>query len=171
MGLGSVYQLLTFVGLVVGIVLVLYELQQTRQLTQAQLNSENWQRLIGLHTATMGDEVAESLAKDCTSSGQMTDADRVRVTAYLENIVGHVYHQYSLDIIAGFPDSLGGAIYHYGKLFLSQPLGRQHLEDRSIYLDDPVREKWDQILQEQSYYDCRTRWQIPPLEDAKEASA
>ncbi len=61
--------------MIAGLGLVIWELQQARELAQAQLTSEGWARLSERNMAIVGEAGAEVLAKACDQPGALTAAD------------------------------------------------------------------------------------------------
>ncbi len=68
-------QIITSAVVIAGLGLVIWELKQARELTQAQLTSEGWARLSERNMAIVGENGAEVLAKACDQPDALTRTD------------------------------------------------------------------------------------------------
>ena len=68
-------QIATGFVVIAGMGLVIWELEQARQLTQAQLTSEGWARLSERNLAIIGDGGAQALAKACERPDELTSEE------------------------------------------------------------------------------------------------
>ncbi len=78
-------QVLTGIALLVGLVLVIFELQQTRDLVRAQLTSDGFRSLSENQRAFLGESFAETYAKACFSPDSLSDAELIQMHAYHED--------------------------------------------------------------------------------------
>lgn len=164
---GSIFQLLTLIGLIAGLLLVVYELEETRRLTEVQLASESWNVLLAESRSLMGDDVASSLAKDCMGDDQLTDADKVRITGWLEHLWFRALRLRTIEDVGEFGASSEASDRAIMGAYLSQPLGRLKYQNDSDDWPDVLRIAADQLMSEQSYDDCRIHWTIAPAEGAE----
>ena len=70
--IGNWIQIVSGIALIVGIGLVIWELQQVRILTRAQLTSDNVSASVASNSAVMGENAAEILAKACLDPGTLS---------------------------------------------------------------------------------------------------
>jgi len=78
-------QLATAVAIVVGLALVIWELQQTRALTFAQVVHSNMDEISQERTGIYGEDLGEVLAIACYSPDELTRAQAFVLDAYFEN--------------------------------------------------------------------------------------
>ena len=76
--------------MVIGIGLVIWELQQSREATRSQLTSDSFQISAQLKAASLGDESAVALAKSCFSPEALTDAEYMILQNYYDVLIGSV---------------------------------------------------------------------------------
>jgi len=82
-------QTTTGVAIVIGLVLVVWELQQSREAVRTQLASDGYQIASQVRTAVMGEHTAAVLAKACDKPSELTRAElHVLDNYYLEQIGG-----------------------------------------------------------------------------------
>ena len=88
-------QSITAVAIVIGIVLVILELQQNRELAQSQLTSDGFGMISQARTSILGESPAEALAKACDNPESLSTADYIVLKHYFEGIlsdsVGRLY--------------------------------------------------------------------------------
>ena len=83
-------QIISGIGLFVGIILVLLELEQTENLTRAQLASESVSMAMDRTTAFLGDNSMEVFAKACDPDASLTRGDSL--------VLSMVFQAYSLTV-------------------------------------------------------------------------
>jgi len=67
-------QTVTGLAVLVGLGLVIWELQQNREAMQSQLTSDGWQMLTNRNASVLGESPAEALAKGCEAPSTLTAA-------------------------------------------------------------------------------------------------
>lgn len=75
-------QALTAVAVLIGLALVVWELQQTRDLARAQLISDNHANLFAQHTSLMGENPAAIINKACVQPEKLTGEDITVLNSY-----------------------------------------------------------------------------------------
>lgn len=70
--IGNWIQIVSGIALILGLGLVIWELQQVRILTRAQLTSDNVSVSVASSSAVMGENAAEILAKACLDPGALS---------------------------------------------------------------------------------------------------
>lgn len=84
-------QIVTTVSVVAGLILVAWELQQSRTLAEAALVQTRLIEIAQDSTALYGERSADSLALACTNPDEMTHADRLVVHANFMNSMRRIY--------------------------------------------------------------------------------
>ena len=78
---------ITGIAIVVGLVLVVWELQQNREATTSQLTSDGFVFHSAANLALMGEQTAEVLAKACDSPNNLSRADYYVLDAYYSEVL------------------------------------------------------------------------------------
>ena len=78
-------QIGTALALIVGLALVVWELQQTRDAVKSQLTSDGFQLMGQFYTSAFGERPEEVLAKACDAPTELTTADLI--------VLDHIYTQ------------------------------------------------------------------------------
>jgi hypothetical protein len=81
------FQIISNVAIIVGLALIVYELNQSKQLAHAQFAQEDFQGLVSTQIATMGEDPREALAKAALHPADLNERDVVALDAYYESIV------------------------------------------------------------------------------------
>ncbi len=100
-------QIITSVVVVAGLGLVIWELQQARELTQAQLTSEGWARLSERNMAIVGENGAEVLAKACDQPSALTSTDVRIMEAITHDRLSAISRIHALNLDAGLYTGAG----------------------------------------------------------------
>lgn len=88
--LASWIQILTGIALLVGIVLVVWELQQSRDLVRAQLVADGFLSHQDNQRVFLGESFASTYAKACFDPENLTDAEMVQMWAYTDSLLTFV---------------------------------------------------------------------------------
>ncbi len=81
------FQIISNVAIIFGLGLVVYELNQSKQLAWAQFSQEAIQRNTSIQIAMMGEDPREALAKAALHPADLNERDVVALDAYYESIV------------------------------------------------------------------------------------
>ena len=95
-------QLITALAVVVGVFLVIYELQLTREMTYAQMVQDRIGNSIQETTNVYGENVADALEKACYNPEAISGSDAIILESYFENKLWEVYRAYALVNIGKF---------------------------------------------------------------------
>ena len=80
----SITQAITNLAVVIGLVVVVYELQQNRALMQLQMTSDHFALAAGTFSSGMGEEFPEVYARACTSPHDVSHSDAVVLLNYYQ---------------------------------------------------------------------------------------
>jgi len=83
-------QTITGVAIVFGLMLVIWELQQSREATMSQLSSDAFQIQAQLGSAVIGEQSAEVLAKACYAPSELTDGELYVLDHFYGELVNRV---------------------------------------------------------------------------------
>ncbi len=81
------FQLITNVAILFGLGLVVYELNQSKQLASAQSTIDHMARMTSIQLAMIGDDPRETLAKAALHPADLNERDVVALDAYYDAIV------------------------------------------------------------------------------------
>ena len=152
-------QLLTLLSVVVGIAVVIYELQETRRLTQVQIASERLSMITQDVSAAYGENQAGVRARACFSPEDLSNEDRIILASFFMNRMNRA---------AGF--KLDEDIADFGGLWQQQtksavndvrsyPQGAAYLRAAGSW-DSEFKDYVDEVLDSEPPYTCRTLLQL-----------
>ena len=95
-------QLMTGIALLIGIALVVYELNLSKQLAFTELISEGFTESMDNHRTLMGENAAEVIARSCTDPDSITHHDFVILSAYYSAETEQIYRLRILELVADF---------------------------------------------------------------------
>jgi hypothetical protein len=138
-------QSITGIAVVIGIGLVILELQQNREATMSQLSSEAFQMISQFHTSVLGDQPAEALAKACEQPKELTTEELVVLDHYYSDLVFRTTRVRRLGQRGGFygEDEWKNNVGQWNLMF-ETPAGRAYW--KTFPHDSDLREVGDQIL-------------------------
>ena len=131
MKIDRVIQLATLIAVVVGLALVVWELQQVRTLTRAQLSSDFVDTLIAVNQMPVGESLSSALAKACLSPNELSLDEMIEIDRYyfaILNLVNRVYLLSDRDGI--YPDQYWRSQLGFLTPIFSSPYGRIWFSDR-----------------------------------------
>ena len=82
----AIGQLVTNIGVILGLLIVVYEIRETRVLTQAQLASDAYALNAGTNAMVAGESLPETLARACFRPKELTEEDAVILHAYFSDL-------------------------------------------------------------------------------------
>ena len=81
------FQIISNVAIIIGLGLVVYELNQSKQLASAQFTIDAMQRQTNIQLAVMGEDPREALAKEALHPHDLNERDVVALDAYYDTVV------------------------------------------------------------------------------------
>ena len=95
-------QTATGLAIVVGLGLVIWELQQSREATSSQLSSDHYQ-IVGQHYAALfGENPADVLAKACDSAETLTRSELFVLDSYYSDVLQKIGRMHTLSLRGRF---------------------------------------------------------------------
>ena len=142
-----VVKLITEAALLIGVVLVLIELQQTRVLSFSQMVQERFTSIIDHDSKIYGENLASVFEKSCQSPDDLSLAESMIMDAYFKNQIVQIIRYKTLQEL-GFLDDVGIFDWKYvGLKFRGNirrfPTGIAWLKNHSVwgseeFLNDPI---------------------------------
>ncbi|MEL6869145.1 MAG: hypothetical protein AAFO81_05035 [Pseudomonadota bacterium] len=80
---GDKVQIIGLIAIVISLLLVLFELQQSRRIAGAQLMAQQFDAITDRYLAVMGENAASIMAKACHQPETLTNEDEIVLDAYL----------------------------------------------------------------------------------------
>ena len=160
-------QLITALAVVVGVVLVIYELRLTREMTYAQMVQDRLGNSIQEITNVYGENVADTLEKACYNPEAISGSDAIILESYFENKLWEVYRAYALVNIGKFDtESIGSNSFEnmaqaYVTRVLAYESGRSYLKKHYAFSSeqaapaDPVVAYVRSIAKQPIVHDCK----------------
>jgi len=81
------FQIISNVAIIIGLGLVVYELNQSKQIASGEFTSHNVARETSIRLAMMGEDPREALAKAALHPADLNEHDVVALDAYYETLV------------------------------------------------------------------------------------
>ena len=135
----DIVQIVTSLAVVVGLGLVVAELQQSREATQSQLKTESYQIWTQLKSASLGDDSADVLSKACLTPETLSDADYMVLQNYYSVIINSIVRNRELSMGSFYDDSLwqDAALGGLTEMFVTSP-GRGYWKEIAPQWVDPM---------------------------------
>ena len=149
-------QVTTSVAVIAGLGLVVWQLQQVRDVTMAQLTSDGYDQGTQILIAQMGEAPSIPLEKACNNPESLSDADILVLNAFFSARLLQVLRPYNIEKRTGmytnaWQDIAPGTFFW---IFSSSP-GRDWWEQRRTTVQVEVREFGDRVLEQGSNSLCR----------------
>lgn len=100
-------QVITGLAVLLGLALVVWELQQTRTLARVQLYSDSMNAKTDFTAALLGEEPMSVIGKACLEPDSLTLEDASVLLRYFRSLEERIYVQYQLGVIGGLSEPLG----------------------------------------------------------------
>ena len=81
------FQIISNVAIIVGLGLVIYELNQSKQFVRAEFANEHMSRITNRNIAKMGEDPREALAKAALRPSDLNEVDAVALDAFYSDVV------------------------------------------------------------------------------------
>ena len=154
--LGIVIQIITGITVVIGLGLVVWELQQTQALTRAQLAGDSWNLAYTRYSSLVGEDAMSVVAKACDASVPLSTEEKIVLYQVFFMHVGSLMRTREVETLGGFTtqrwkrmfDNLVGAVY-------AIPHGRNWVEARkSVLFDSEMMVYYEQKFDRTISSDC-----------------
>lgn len=126
--LEATVQIITCVALVIGLMLVIWELRENREATRSLLTSEAMAFYSSLNTAVMGEETADVLAKACERPDELTASDYYVLDNYYAEILNRYRRIEMLQRRGSYSDDIPADAEKGISYLLESTPGRAYLE-------------------------------------------
>ena len=164
MKLFDTIQLLTGIAVLGGLIVVIFELQQSRVLARAQLASDHYLVQMDNIRVTLGENPAAALVKSCRDPEQLTSEEKYIVSKinHLSWLVGSRARQ--LEKIANLGIDWQFATEESLRSMLSNPIGRHRFETNKGTIWDPdIVEMAERLTNDNRIQDCLD--QVPGFDE------
>ena len=119
------FQIVSNVAIIFGLGLVVYELNQSKQIASSEFTRENMARETSIKLAIMGEDPRDALAKAALHPADLNERDAVALNAYYESIVLGWYNLQFSSQNAGFDIPWQeGVAFSVRREFSSEPARR-----------------------------------------------
>jgi len=130
------FQIISNVAIIFGLGLVVYELNQSKQLAFVQFINEDFARLTGLQVAMMGEDPREALAKVALHPSDLNERDAVALDALYNSIVMSWNNLAISSRIGGLDRPWRLVVAQQSRKYFSSDPGRRWLRAWAARLDD-----------------------------------
>ena len=144
-------QLITGAAVLIGVVLVLIELQQTRALTYKQMVQDRLGAVVEHNSRVYGEDLATVLEKACSTPNDLAHSEAIILETYFHNQIQQVYRSRLLEELGGIGIIEGGLSWRifskqYVNYVAAYPGGRRWLANHPIYSNPDVG-KTDKVVE------------------------
>jgi hypothetical protein len=140
-------QIITGIVVIIGVVLVIVELRQTKELARAQLASDSWGMSISRIQAMAGENPAHAYGKLCDSGIVDTTEDALVVHNLFLQRVHQIQRAHEIALIGGFDDSRWKMIANGNLPFVfATEYGRVWWNTGRQYINKEVLDYGDSLL-------------------------
>jgi hypothetical protein len=162
------FQIITNIAILIGLGLVVYELNQSKQLAAAQFVIDGIQRQTDIQIAMMGEDPREALAKSAIHPADLNERDVVALDAYYDSVVAGWFGQAISRRIGGIDDPYPwqlAVVDSVQRDFSTEP-GRRWLRAWAATMDDTsgivmkVAEVVEKALQDDSGGYRQSRYEL-----------
>jgi hypothetical protein len=159
------FQIISNVAIIFGLGLVVYELNQSKQIAHSQFSRENNMRATSIQIAKMGEDPREALAKAALHPADLNERDVVALNAYYQSIVmGWVGQRLHTQIAGNVTPWRAVVAMEAPRIFSSEP-GRRWLRAWASGMDDTfglkeLTEVAEKAVQDDSGNFPRSRYEL-----------
>lgn len=137
------------VGVVIGLMTLIYELSQNRHLLRAELGTGTIEYQRDLEILKMDDELSEALSFAIHSPEELSDQQMIRLDAYLEAYVLKLYREEYLIQMEVFPDDPAYIIKSAALSAMQNVVARTWwMERRKTLVEDPYGLRFVALMDE-----------------------
>ena len=147
-------QILTGIAVLMGLALVLWELQQARELARAQLASDGWAEVMSTQRAQLGETFATTMSKACNSPSELTDTEIQEAIVYHDILLNQIERRRGYDHIGEYQTSAESVARSNIGLWLSTKVGRADYMVRRESLNPADRMIAESIILNNEIYRC-----------------
>ncbi|NKB97366.1 MAG: hypothetical protein GKR90_02540 [Pseudomonadales bacterium] len=123
-------QLATGIAVLFGLALVIWELNQTRELAIAQRVHDGYSLIIEDARSKLGESFGEVFAKGCVEPSQLTDGEILQLREYFDANLYLIRRMKEIREVGGFDYSWERIARGYVEHWLDSKVGRLHYEKR-----------------------------------------
>ena len=151
-------QIITGVAVVVGLALVMWELQQSQEIARAQLAADGWAEPMALSRAQLSEDFAVTRSKACLHPSDLTDAELLEMALYHETLLYLLQRRRGYEHIGDYGQSWDFAAEATIQVLLSTKSGRAYYAGRKNTLPTYIREVAEQLLKLDAFESCEIFW-------------
>jgi hypothetical protein len=144
-------QTLTGLAVLAGLVLVVWELQQGRDVAMAQMTSDGFDLAAQISLAEMGENPALVFDKACTNPAAMSESDLMVLDSYNRALLIQIRRAYTIERRSGLYAGTWKEIapWSFGGVFDTVP-GRIWWRESKDHLPAEIQDLGDELLSNQS---------------------
>jgi hypothetical protein len=121
------FQIISNVAIIIGLGLVIYELNQSKALAHAQLIDSRITNLVSIYAARMGEDPRAAVAKAECGAGELNETDAVALDAMYRSVTLSWFNMWRTTNIGGFDANPEPVIRAQAREFFTSAPGRAWL--------------------------------------------
>lgn len=147
-------QILASVGVIVGLLIVAYELKQTKDLTQAQIMDQTYTDLRASFQNLMGENPSVSIVRACYNPSELTSEDVVVLNGYLSEQRVQIIRWYMLDQVGDFGINWRVAGLEPYRTIFATEFGRAWFRRIKPLMPTEIAQYGDELLKKDQGWSC-----------------
>ncbi|NKB32134.1 MAG: hypothetical protein GKR91_03455 [Pseudomonadales bacterium] len=147
----------TGIAVIIGIMLVIYELEQTRQIAFTEMAQEAMSELNLRDTTLFGEEAAATIAKACFSPTELTDPEKVVLDSVFSSQINFAIRIKLLEDTGGITTIWRRNVQQAVDYIQGFPQGESWMELGKIMWDDEFNEAATAAMQVPTFMSCSER--------------
>ena len=105
---GNWFQFVSMVAVMVGLILVIWELRQAREIVAAQIGADAFILMSQQSAAVMGEDAAKAIAKACDHPESLTTEEMVVLSSYYAQLIQRIRRTFIIDRRSDILEGDGG---------------------------------------------------------------
>ncbi len=126
----NLIQLFTAIAVLAGLGLVIWELQQTKEIALAEMAADGMIELANNNRSMIGETFGDVYAKSCADPSNLTDGEIVQLREHFETTLYHIRRLKLITELGDFGYSWEPLAKSYVEYWLGNEVGRLHFEQR-----------------------------------------
>ena len=153
----NIVQLIASIGLIVGIILVIWELRQAREIAKAEAVAASFAQYTQRVQTMMGENSAAAVAKACDYPDELTTEEMIILNRYYNEVINNMRHTLLTQSVSGDLAVFDWRqwAHNYGDVFDTE-YGRWWWQD--YRWEKPIKDGGDAYLSENDLIPCKDKY-------------
>lgn len=149
---------LTAFAIVAGLIVVVWELRQSRALAEADLATQAYGQIQNYWQTLAGENASAVLAKACSEPGELSEAEAGVLWAVLQMQYFNMHRNVYVEATAGFDSDVEEWIRSDMKYYLGSRLGRQEFNRLGDSWPQMMKRIATELIENDAVVSCEVTW-------------